>query len=99
TGPAAGDPDRRPGQLEDLRPVDSAGPARPQIDVRPSCDLGGANSDQLDRPIAFGKAVKLVVGAMKGRGQVVLQRHAELERLARITEVRDSLRWKLARLV
>ena len=47
--------------------------------------------DQLERPAAVGVAVALLVGAVEGLGDVAAERDGQLERLARVADVRLAL--------
>src|SRR5436305_159489 len=66
-----------------------------QVEHRPGSGLGRADRDELELAGPVGVAVALLMRTMKGLREVALDRNRQLERLARIAQVRFALRRKV----
>src|SRR4029450_4790436 len=84
--PAVRDPRRRACELERLRPARGERRAG-DVDGRGSTTLGGANRDELERPVSVGVAVSLRMGCVEALGETAAERHRQLEGLSAVAEV------------
>ena len=77
-------------------PATRSGSAGAEVDVRPGRDVGRAHGDELDRRVAVGVAVALLVRAMEALGEVGAERDGQLERLAAVAQIGLALRAEAA---
>ena len=86
-GPACWDPGRRTRELEKFRAYDITAIRAGELELRALPNLSRAHRHQLDLAFPLGKAVALLVRAVKRLCEVFLQRQGQLERLARVAEI------------
>ena len=60
---------------------------RGQLDVGTVADVRGTHRDELDLAVRLRESVLRLVGAVECGGEMLLQRHGQLERLAGVAEV------------
>src|SRR5207302_8052562 len=70
-----------------------------EIELGRGTHLGGADRDELERPVAVGEAVALLVGAVEDLREIAPERDGQLERLAAVAQVRLARRGQLAGLL
>ncbi len=69
-----------------------------QPQIRAWHDVGGADGDELDLPLALGVAVALLVRPVKAFGETVSEGDRQLERLAAVAKIGLAVRRQIRRL-
>ena len=93
--PPGGDPAAGAVQFDHGRAGHVEWVRRRELQLGPAAHLGGSDGDQLERAVAVGVAVPLLVGRVEALGEPLAERHRQLERLAAVAEVRLALAGQL----